>query len=249
MNEIYGLILTIIAGLFFLIGGLISLKITNKTKLESFSVALSFMVMLGLILFDLSPELQELLDFNQTSNIIISLIFVILGFIILKILDIFIPDHHHEHHKKNDNKKEHISHLHHIGLITIISLIFHNILEGGAIFGLTINNLKVGLLIALSVALHNIPLGTHIFSFLDIKENKVSLVLLTLSSFIGGLIFLLLGNINSLLLGIITSLTIGMLIYIIFVELFPELLKNSKAQETKIGLLLGLIIEIISLSL
>ena len=190
MAKIYGLILTLVTGLFFGIGGLISLKFKNKEKLEHFSCALSFIIMLGLIFFDLIPELQELFpNLNSLSTLSIPLIFILLGFLILKFLDFFIPDHHHDHQEHNDDKKEHLSHIHHIGLITIISLILHNILEGGAIFGLALTDFKVGLMIFLSVALHNIPLGTHIFSTLSFKENKFAIFMLTISSLIGGLIF------------------------------------------------------------
>lgn len=59
-------------------------------------------------------------------------------------------------------------------------------------------------MICLSVALHNIPLGTTIFSSIDIKKNKLLVLSLTLSSFIGGFIFLLIGDISSLVLAIIS---------------------------------------------
>ena len=62
MNKIYGIILTLTAGLFFLIGGLISSKVSNKDKLNNFSIALAFIIMLSLVLFDLFPENLELLE-------------------------------------------------------------------------------------------------------------------------------------------------------------------------------------------
>ena len=104
MNKIYGIILTLTAGLFFLIGGLISSKVSNKDKLNNFSIALAFIIMLSLVLFDLFPENLELLEeYSTISKTIIIGLFIIVGLLILKILDIFIPDHHHEHH---DNEKK-----------------------------------------------------------------------------------------------------------------------------------------------
>lgn len=247
MNKYYVLILTLMAGLFFLIGGLISLKIKNKDKLNNFSIALALVVIINLIIMDLFPEISELLaNYDLNFKILIILIFSILGILVLKILDFFIPDHHHEHHDNEINKKEHISHLKHIGTLTLISLILHNILEGFAIAGMSVNDFTIGLMICISVALHNIPLGTTIFSSLEINKNKILVVTLTLSSFIGGLIFLLISNISNLVLAIISTITLGMLIYISILELLPELWQNKNKKETIVGLMVGIIIIIIS---
>lgn len=248
MNNIIGIILTIISGIFFLVGGLIFLKVKNKDKLESFSVAVALIIMLNLIFIDLGPEIIELLNgTNKTKSIIIVLIFSILGFAILKFLDFFIPNHHHDHHENENNHKEHISHIHHIGTLTIISLIIHNILEGFAIFGLATNDLKIGILASISVALHNIPLGTHIFSSIEPLKNKALILGLTISSFLGGLIFLIIGDISNILLASITSITLGMIIYIALFELLGEVITNIKKKETIFGLLLGVLLLVISL--
>ncbi len=248
MNQFYGIILTLIAGLFFLVGGIISLKVKNKDKLNHFSIALALVIIINLLVMDLIPEVFELLDsYDLSFKILIILIFGILGILILKGLDFFIPDHHHEHHDNESNKKEHISHLKHIGTLTLISLILHNLLEGFAIAGLTFNNFEMGIMICISVALHNIPLGTTIFSSIDIKKNKLLVLSLTLSSFIGGLVFLLIGEISSLVLAIISIITLGMLIYIAFMELLPELYQNIKKKETILGLLTGIVLIVISM--
>ena len=108
MNKYMGLILTLIAGLFFLVGGLISLKVKNKDKLNHFSIALALIIILNLLIMDLIPEIFELLESYELGfKILLIVIFTILGILILKILDFFIPDHHHDHHDNEKNKKEH----------------------------------------------------------------------------------------------------------------------------------------------
>lgn len=248
MDKTYGIILTFITGLFFLVGGLISKHFKNKESLNIFSISLSFIIIINLIAIDLFPEILELFEgYKAGLKIGIIVISVLIGIILLKVLDMFIPDHHHEHKSNEKNIKEHISHEKHIGVLTVISLILHNILEGFAIFGMAVNNFKLGLMICISVALHNIPLGTHIFSKLDFKKNKVLIWLLTLSSLIGGIIFLIVGDISASILGIITSITLGMLIYIEFFELLPELIHNIKRKETIFGIGVGIILLAISI--
>ena len=243
MNRYMGLMLTLIAGIFFLIGGLISLKVKNKDKLNAFSVALALVIIINLLAMDLIPEIFELLeDYNLTFKIIIIVVFGILGILLLKVLDMFIPDHH----DNETNKAEHESHMKHIGTLTLISLVLHNILEGFAIAGMTVNDFKIGFMVCVSVALHNIPLGTHIFSSLNMKKNKLLVAILTLSSLIGGLIFLAFESISPVVLAIISIITLGMLIYISILELLPELWTNRKKKETIIGLIVGIIIIIIS---
>jgi len=246
--KTYGIILTIVAGLFFLIGGLISLKTKDKERLNRFSVSLAFIIMINLIIVDLLPEIIESLEKYKTfSKVGIIFSFVIFGILLLKALDFFIPDHHHDHHDNEKNIEEHNSHIKHIGILTLISLVLHNIIEGFAIFGLTINDIKAGLLICISVALHNIPLGTHIFSSIDIKKNNLLVAILTLSSLFGGLLFLIIGDVSSLILSIILCITLGMIIYISFLELLPEIINNKSKKEIKLGLLIGIVIAIISI--
>ncbi len=241
MPKLICLILTIISGLFFLLGYLINKLANNNEHFNHYSIAISFVIMLGLVFTHLLPEALELY-----KDYIIIIIFSLLGFLVLKLLDIFIPSHTHHHQEKNDNKKEHNSHITHIGTITIISLILHNILEGFAIFSLSDINISIGFLTSISIALHNIPLGIQIFSSLNIKEHKLLTISLVLSSLIGGIIALIIGNVSSLILAIITSITMGMLFYIALLELLPEIIKNFKHKEIKIGLLTGLIISVIA---
>ena len=85
MNKLYSVILTLIVGLFFLLGGLISKKFKNKEVLNHFSIALAFIIMLNLIFTDLIPESLELLEAYKTSSRIFMIIsFIILGILILK---------------------------------------------------------------------------------------------------------------------------------------------------------------------
>lgn len=245
--AIKALILTIFVGFFFLIGIVVPKFFSNKEKLLSLTTGITFVIMLFLILADLLPETIEVLEIVKNPKYIsIAIVFIIVGFFILKVLDAFVPEHHHEHHEKHDNKIEHNNHSFHIGFITAISLMIHNILEGISIYITGMSDLKTGLLMAISVGCHNLPLGIEIAASMEATNKKkitkyITFLLLILSSFFGAFIlFIIKKELNPIVEGILLSLTIGMLLYISIMELLPEIAKNFRKKEVKIGVILGI---------
>ena len=251
MNSIYGLIITLIVGFSFFIGGIITKISTNKNKLNMITMGLSFTVMIGMLLFDLLPESLEMLGVLKYKYLFMILI-ILLGFLILYFLDKLVPNHHHDHKEKEDYK-DHEEHIFHIGFVTSLALLLHNFIEGVAIYTVTLNNLKSGILMSIGVLLHNIPLGAGIMSsFNQEKENKnvkiIILIMLIMSSFLGGLLIYLLNiNISEIYLGCLINFTIGMIIYILFFELLQEMIHNQDKKYSFIGIIIGIIIIAISL--
>lgn len=236
-----GLLFTILSGLFFLIGIVILKNDKNREKTSLFTIALAFIVMTGLIIFDLLPELIE------TKNLLL-LIPLILGFSILIILDKLIPHHHHEHSEGHcEDKKEHDLHLNHIGIVTIIALAIHNMIEGLTLYSVTLNSVKSGLLMMISISLHNIPLGFQIGNSLKNKKYSNLLVsFLCLSSLLGALIIIVFGDLNETIISILLALTFGMLLYILIFELLREIKSSFKKREVIYGIILGVIILIVT---
>lgn len=254
--EKKALFLTILVGFFFLIGIGIPKFFKNKKKLILFTTSLTFAIMLYLMFLDLLPEIIEILEsISLIYYFLFILVFGILGFFILKILDIFVPDHTHLHHEENDNVKEHEAHLFHIGFITSISLIIHNMLEGISIYVTGLNDLKLGLIMALSVGCHNLPLGIEVSIGLEAEKEKRKqkigmLILLVASSFMGAFLLHILGeNLNEFVEGMLLSLTLGMLFYISFFELLPEIKENKKEKEIIFGFLFGILLTLFLLFL
>ena len=134
--------------------------------------------------------------------------------------------------------------------MTSLALIIHNIVEGMSIYGVSQNDLKTGLIYAIGVGLHNIPFGIEIAAMFDKKESKKMwtwLILLTISTFIGGLIiFILKDTLSDFLLG--SSITIGMILYLVFNELLVELKENFN-KFSLYGLLIGIILMLIGVIL
>ena len=234
--NIQAIFITLLSGLSFFIGYLITKLIKDEKKLITFSVGFSFTIILGLIFTDLLPECLEF-----TDNKLIILIFVILGILLLKVLDLFIPDHEHEHTKKKD-------HMEHIGLISTLALFIHNVIEGTAIYTATLSSISIGLFTSLGVSFHNIPLGIQISSLVKNKKEKLTLLtILSLSSILGVIILKLFKiTLTSYISGILISITLGMLIYIAFFELLCEIKENMKKKELLIGIITGIVLILVS---
>ena len=154
--NISALIVTFLSGLSFYIGYLITKFIKNQKKLVIFAIGFAFSIIIGLAFFDI---LEECLEMN---NKIIMIISMIGGIVLLKSLDLFIPDHHH----KSKNK----DHMEHIGLVSALALFIHNSIEGIALYNMASTSINSGILMALGVSFHNIPLGIQISSL--VKSNK-----------------------------------------------------------------------------
>lgn len=243
------LLLTLLVGVFFLIGIMIPKFFKNRNKLIIVATGLTFIIMLFLIFFDLIPEIIELLNpFKNIKYLGLIIIFITIGIMVLKLLDFFVPEHTHNHEDNEKNIKEHNDHYFHIGIITAISLIIHNILEGISIYITGVYDYKAGVLMAITVGLHNLPLGIEVGANMSASEGKkiskivIACLLVLSSSFGATLLYVLNADLSILLEGILLSLTLGMIIYISIFELFHEVKENIKKKEMKIGLLIGLIL-------
>lgn len=244
----FGLLTTFLLGIFILIGAFVALIVNKKEKIVDFSIGLAFGVITMLIITDLLPETFENLGLKY---IYLFLIFVAGGFFLLRFLDTLIPAHH-DHHKMT--KKEANNNLAHIGLVTTFALILHNIVEGIAVYTAALSDAHLGLLLAIGVGFHNIPLGMVIASSfyqsnVDNKKTFITIGLVALSTFIGGLVMYIfkLSVVSEVLLGILLSLTLGMLIFIVLDELVPRIKNSHNKKVSYLGVCIGIVILIISL--
>ena len=107
--------------------------------------------------------------------------------------------------------------------------------------------------LTLGIGFHNIPLGMVIAgtfhqSNQSISKTLLSVLLVSLSTFAGGLLMFFLGinSISPLISGILLSITLGMLIYITFTELFPRIKETKNKKQATIGIIIGVMIQIIA---
>lgn len=246
-RYVIGLITTLLLGLFIVIGALIALLVNKKSKIIEFSIGLAFGVIVALIITDLLPEIFENLGFRY---IYVFLIGTILGFGLLKVLDNFIPDHH-EHKMSKEEINENLVH---IGVMTSVALILHNVIEGMAVYSSCLSNAGLGIALTLGIGFHNIPLGMVIASSFyhstkNLKRTIITVLIVSLSTFLGGAVMYLLKltEISSMLLGILLSLTLGMLIFIVIDELLPKMSDIRNKKVTFLGVIVGICLLLISM--
>lgn len=256
--NVLALILTFLVGLFIFTGYVCGIKFKDNKKLTDFSISMAFGVIISLIILELIPETYEILS-NQLSTfrtILLIITFILIGIVLLKLLDLFIPHHEHEahHHHEHNINKCHNEHLYHIAIISMIGIIFHNIIEGASLYLVTKSSLTSGLLLCIGIGLHNIPMGLVISRTL-INSNYSSKkifninIFLTLSTFIGGLIMFIFGSVNELTEGLLLGVTLGMLIYISLFELLHQIYHMKNKKIPRFGISIGVILLIISIAI
>ena len=165
-----GLLITFILGIFFIIGALV-IKFSNNSKLiENMSVSIALGTMASLVILDLIPEMMEHME---GVSIIWLVLLIIVGVVLLKVLDLFIPEHDHEHSLHHNCSEENLVH---IGIISLVAIVLHNIIEGMAVYSLASESIRTGMLIALGVGLHNIPMGMILSSTLEHEKKSQKII-------------------------------------------------------------------------
>ncbi len=209
MSNTLSLFITFLLGLFLVVGIIFSFFLKKKRKVLDYIFSLAFSLLIMLMVLDLLKEALEVFGFGK---LYLFIIFSLIGFLIFKVLDHFIPDHH-DHLKTNKEVRENI---HHIGLLSIIVLIIHNIIEGMAIYFVTLSNMSLGVMMSIGVGIHNLPLGVMIGSVYYSASNTF--------------------------MGILLSLVLGMLFYLVFFELLPKVKDTKNKNMTIYGLISGVLI-------
>ena len=257
MNFV-ALLLTLLVGLFILLGSFIGLNYKNNKRFTDFSISVAFGVIISLILFELLPETFEVLngEIGVVRTIFVIIILSLIGITLLKLLDLFVPHHEHEVHHKHQHSSDkcHNDHLYHIGIMSSIGMIAHNIIEGMSLYLVSSTSLISGILLCIGIGLHNIPMGLVISSTLtssNFSKNKVLKIslIVSIATFIGGILMFMIGGVNELVEGILLGLTLGMLIYISIFELFHQIYHMKNKKITITGIVVGIVLLVISILL
>ncbi len=250
------------------LGGFFSKLISNKRK-EIFNFFQNFSVggIIALLFFELIIEAIEHYQTGINNNGLGALYtLLIIGGVGL--LFFFMHEglhclsHHHEH--DNNDDEECVDHAHSTevfkekslllaSFIFLLAISVHNIPEGlslGINFNVGDNSVPYqGIIMSVILFIHNFLIGfTMCNSFIKSgKSFKFALSLTTISALPAFVLaicgyFISAISINEIFLGSIFAISSGSLLYVLFIELLPQVFKEYKSKFTYLYILLGIIL-------
>lgn len=166
-NLFFAFSLTLLAGLATGIGSLLSL-LAKRTSKSFLSVALGFSagVMIYISFAEIYVESRKMLVLSLGEKLgpWINIAGFFFGILIIAVIDKLIPfkENPHEIHtieEMDGTSEAHKSNLMRVGILSALAIGIHNFPEGMATFTTALNYPKLGVPIAFAIALHNIPEG------------------------------------------------------------------------------------------
>lgn len=173
--------------------------------------------------------------FEDSSNITLTSVLIIVGIFIFFIFEKFLHWHHHGEDKDEND-------IHPVGKMVLLSDGAHNFLDGIIIGASFIVSVPVGIATTLAVVLHEIPQEIGDFAVLlhsgYTKRRALWLNFLSaLLAILGVIVFFLLGEIAEVTSRWFLPISAGGFIYIAIADLIPELHKTKKLNYSVIQLI------------
>jgi zinc transporter, ZIP family len=241
------LLLTLLAGLSTAIGSLIFLFI-KRFKDSHLIFCLGFSA--GAMLYISFVELLRI-SINDLGFLTANLFFIA-GIAIMMVIDFCVPHRYLQEQEGIDPKRKA---LYSTGILTAMGLAIHNLPEGFAVFLSGVANLKLGIAFAIAIAAHNIPEGIAVSVpiYYATKNKRKAFTLSFLSGIaepIGAIIGILLFKpfLTQAVVAYLFALVAGIMVFICFDELLPQAFNKDYHHQATIGLLLGILVMIASLS-
>jgi len=216
-----------------LLGGLTALR--NSDKLHRI-LGYTAGVMLGVIAFDLFPEMFELVSTQQLDATVPMVAFVT-GFLLIHIIEKLVVIHH-------ATDKEYQAHAHpHVGQASALALIAHTFLDGVGI-GLAFQaGESVGIAVAVAVIAHDFSDGLNTVTLMlthknNLRRSIVMLILAAIAPILGALsttFFTLDTSALVIYMGFIS----GFLLYIATSDILPQAHSKHPSKLTMALTVLG----------
>jgi ZIP family zinc transporter len=170
-NVQMAFMLTILAGLATGIGSTIAFFVKDRsTKILTFAMGFAAGVMLYVSFVEILPEaiikLTEAYHGDEKAGTAYGVLAFFVGMLIVAIIDKLIPEAENPHEfstgLKEKSGKDGVpdpDKLMRIGVLTALALAIHNFPEGIATFVTALDDPELGMTIAIAIAIHNIPEG------------------------------------------------------------------------------------------
>ncbi|MFP4171075.1 MAG: zinc transporter ZupT [Methanomassiliicoccales archaeon] len=245
------LLLSTLAGLSTGIGSFFALFI-RKPKLSYliFSLGFSAGVMLYVSFVELLPSALE--EFDG----LMAVVPFFLGILLIGAIDMMMPKRENPHDYGGLTEATNNGQLMRTGMFTAMAIAIHNFPEGLATFGTALGDPALGGVIALAIAIHNIPEGVSVsmpiyYATGDKKKSFMYSFLSGVAEPVGAIIgfAVLFPFLTESLLAALLTFVAGIMVYISLDELLPTALEHTKGHKVIIGVVLGMLVMAISLSM
>lgn len=209
-------LLTVAASIAALVGGYTAI---HTKKWLSTALALTAGLVLGLVMFDLLPEIFEIVQ-SQKLDPVWPMIAMTAGFLLFHVFERFVPLH-------ETSEKEYVPHRHpRLGTIRAVALSGHSFLDGLSIGVAFQASSAVGTAVALAVIGHRFADGFDTTTFMLFHKNKLShirgwLAVVVLMPIAGGLVSLA-WSLSQSVLAIYLGFFAGLILYISASNLLPQ---------------------------
>ena len=155
--------LTFVAGLSTGIGSLMAL-LAKKTNTRFLCASLGFSagVMIYISFMEMMPQAKEALfhSFDEKMGMLYLILSFFGGIALIMLIDFFIPETTANPHAVHSVEEMNTNHsLKRVGLIVALSLAIHNFPEGIASFISGLGGMDIAIPITIAIAIHNIPEG------------------------------------------------------------------------------------------
>jgi len=245
MSTLNALLISTIAGMSTLLGGIVvffNIKQEKINKFISWCLAFSIAIMIGISITDLIPSsfFHIMLNYKFAYGITITLFSFAIGIISV----IFI--NHLMDNKQNNS-------LYKLGILSMIALMLHNFPEGIATFIGSVKDIDLGLKLSLAIMLHNIPEGISIavpiyYATGSRKKAFYNTFLSGLAEPLGAfLAFIFLKKyVTDLMISIVLLFVAGIMITLSIHEMLPKAISYKEHKFIYIGLIFGIILILIN---
>jgi zinc and cadmium transporter len=227
------LLLSVIAALAALLGGFTALR--GRKRLE---LALGFTagLILGLVAFDLLPEIFEIAE-HEELDLVWPMIAFATGFLVFHIMEKFILIHHAQEKKYGPHQHPHV------GVVGALAFAAHSFLDGLSI-GLAFQlNSTVGTAVAIAVIGHRFADGFNTTNVVLYHQNKPrrakQMLLIAASAPILGALSTLFFSVSETTLAIYLGFFAGFILYIGASDILPQAHSRRSSYGTIIATVAG----------
>lgn len=257
-NELFALLLTVLAGLATGLGSILALfaKRTNTNFLAA-SLGFSAGVMIYVAMVEIFDKSRMYLTgtLGDVKGYWVAVISLFAGIIMIGLIDYFIPSAEGDiGNISNKDSKE--ANLQRMGLLMALAISIHNFPEGMTTFTSALKDPHLGIVIAVAIAIHNVPEGiaTSIPIYYSTGNKKRAFGISFLSGLtepIGAIIgyLILRPFFNDTVFGILFGIVAGTMIFIAIEELLPMAREYEQSRVTIVGFIIGMMVIAVSLLL